>query len=204
MNHGLQLVLWYRGSQGHIWLKGQRANKLLSQITFSNCKSNAHILSKDVIFYSLCTWCFISLLIKIHCDSRQTGDTVNSCLFGSRCRAQDLSDREQLWTHSCTYHGKLLHSLKWFHLNLFLLWEQILHRMPNMEILWADRFGDDTTKVWLNITGALSGVVNIEAIRLFSLLPLLFVGFFFAYLLFVMNMLFVFTEETAGFLFTVI
>lgn len=39
-----------RDLQGHIWLKGQRANKLLSQITFSKCKSNAHTLSMDVIF----------------------------------------------------------------------------------------------------------------------------------------------------------
>lgn len=68
MNHGLLLVLWYRGLQGHIWLKGQRANNLLSQITFSNYKSNAQILSKDVIFYSPWTWCFIPLLIKIHYD----------------------------------------------------------------------------------------------------------------------------------------
>lgn len=75
MNHGLQLVLWSRGLQGHICLKGQRANKLLSQITFSNCKSNARILSKDVIFYSPWTWRFIPLLIKIRSDSGQTGDT---------------------------------------------------------------------------------------------------------------------------------
>ena len=68
MNHGLLQVLWYRDLQGHIWLKGQRANNPLSQITFYNCKSNAQILSTDVIFYSPWTWCFIALLIKIHCD----------------------------------------------------------------------------------------------------------------------------------------
>ncbi len=60
--------------QGYIWLKGQRANKLPSQITFCNCKSDAQILPKDVISYSRWIWCFIPLLIKIHCDSAQTGD----------------------------------------------------------------------------------------------------------------------------------
>lgn len=68
MNHVLLLVLQYRGLQGHIWRKGQRANNVLSQITFNNCKRNAQTLSNIDIYYSPGTWCSIRLLIKFHSD----------------------------------------------------------------------------------------------------------------------------------------
>lgn len=86
MNHGLLLVLWYQALQGHIWLKGQRANNLLHQITFSNSKSNAKYYQGMSVFIAPGPG-FIPLLIKIHCDDAQTGD---------RRLAAGLSTRREL------------------------------------------------------------------------------------------------------------
>lgn len=75
MNHGLLLVLWYRGLQGHIWLKGQRANNLLSQITFSLTVRVMHKYYQGMSFF-IAPGSGVSflLLIKIRCDTAQTGD----------------------------------------------------------------------------------------------------------------------------------
>lgn len=148
MNHGLQLVLWSRGLQGHIWLKGQRANKLFSQITFSNCKSNAHILSKDVIFIAPGPGVlFLFLLRFTQILGRQRQRQLTAVLVSATSReylTNSQTECTNLWLTTYSMNTFYKQSLDCYVFSMLWICSYCVKKSGNL-------FESDMAKIWFNV-----------------------------------------------------